>query len=99
MKQVLVRYKAKPDRADENARLIGDVFKELKAKAPEGLRYMALRLPDGTFIHYSTMAEGAPSVTDFESFKAFRSGVDERCLELSVRFEPVVVGSYGFLGD
>lgn len=98
MKQVLVRYKAKPEQADENARLIGEVFKELKAKAPEGLRYMALRLPDDSFIHFATIADGAQPVTAFDAFKVFQSGVKDRILEGPVQAEPVVVGSYGFLG-
>lgn len=96
MKQVLVRYKTKPDQADENARLIGEVYKELKAKSPDGLRYMTLRLPDGTFIHYATMADGAPSVTTLDAFTTFQSGIKDRVVEPPERMEPIVVGSYGF---
>ncbi|HEY1722383.1 MAG TPA: hypothetical protein VGG27_14165 [Magnetospirillaceae bacterium] len=98
MRQVLVRYKTKPECADENARLIGEVYKELAAKAPVGLRYMTLRLPDGTFIHYATIPEGVPSVTALESFKRFDAGIKDRCVEPPVGAEPVVVGSYGFVG-
>jgi hypothetical protein len=47
MKRTLVRYKAKPEMAHENERLITDVFRELQAKAPDGVRYAALRLDDG----------------------------------------------------
>ncbi len=42
MKRTLVRYKAKPEMAHENERLITDVFRELQAKAPDGVRYTAL---------------------------------------------------------
>ena len=35
MKQTLVRYKIRPEEAQENVRLIERVFQELKAKAPE----------------------------------------------------------------
>jgi len=38
MKWTLVRYRAKPERADENQRLSAAVFDELAAKAPAGLR-------------------------------------------------------------
>src|SRR5262245_24010471 len=48
MKRTLVRYKAKPDAAQENQRLIEQVFEELRTKAPQGVRYLALKLPDGS---------------------------------------------------
>ena len=41
MKRTVVRYKAKPERIEENQRLIERVFQELHAKAPEGVRYLA----------------------------------------------------------
>ena len=51
MKWTLVRYRAKPEQADENQRLSAAVFDELKDKAPAGLRYVVFRLPDDTFVH------------------------------------------------
>ncbi len=71
----------------------------MKAKALDGIRYMTLRLPDGTFIHYATMADGAASVTTLDAFKVFQSGIKDRCLEPPVQTEAVVVGSYGFSGQ
>src|SRR5262245_41278778 len=53
MHGTLVRYRAKPERAEENQQLIENVFAELHAKSPEGIRYLALRLGDGTFVHFS----------------------------------------------
>ena len=50
MKRIVVRYRTKPEAADANAQLIAQVFQELKAKAPAGVRYLALRLEDDTFI-------------------------------------------------
>ena len=52
MKRTLVRYRTKPEQAQENERLIGKVFQELQAKSPEGVRYLALKLDDGTFVHF-----------------------------------------------
>jgi hypothetical protein len=46
MKRTLVRYKGRPEHAPENQRLIERVFEELRRKAPEGVRYLALRLGD-----------------------------------------------------
>ena len=38
MKRLVVRYKTKPDASATNAQLIQEVFKELSAKAPAGVR-------------------------------------------------------------
>ena len=46
MKRLLIRYKTRPDAAAENRRLIENVFAELQAKSPEGVRYMVLALGD-----------------------------------------------------
>jgi hypothetical protein len=53
MTRTLIRYKTKPAMADRNAELIAEVFKELKAAQPEGVRYLSLRLDDDTFVHSS----------------------------------------------
>ena len=52
MKRTLIRYKTKPERTAENEALIKAVFAELEANAPEGLRYMSLKLADGSFVHF-----------------------------------------------
>ena len=52
MKATVVRYQAKPDRADENQGLIEAVFADLEARQPEGFTYKVFRLEDGvSFIH------------------------------------------------
>ena len=101
MKQVLVRYKTKPEMVQENARLIEQVFQELHTKSPEGLRYLALRLPDGTFVHFVTSdrTDGTSPLTTSESFRAFQSGVRERCAELPQSGDVTIVGNYHMLGD
>ena len=42
MKRTIVRYKTKPETAQENERLIQQVFQELRAKSPQAVRYLAL---------------------------------------------------------
>jgi hypothetical protein len=39
MKSIVVRYQAKPDRADENQQLIEAVFADLAARQPKGFTY------------------------------------------------------------
>jgi hypothetical protein len=101
MKHLVVRYKTKPDASATNAQLIQGVFKELSAKAPAGVRYLALSLDDGSFIHIS-MLEGAGTaspIAQLEAFRAFQSGIKERCLEPPQAREATIVGSYRMLGE
>jgi hypothetical protein len=97
MKWTLVRYRVKPDRADENQRLSAAVFKELQHKAPEGLGYVVFRLPDGAFVHLASLEDGASPLSSLEAFQAFSRGVRERCMEPPVVAEPVIIGSYAML--
>ena len=97
MKWTLVRYRAKPDQADENQRLSAAVFGELNKKAPAGLHYAVFRLPDDTFVHLASLEEGATPLASLETFRAFSSGVRERCAEPPLAAQPILVGDYGML--
>lgn len=97
MKRTLVRYRTKPEKAQENQRLIEKVFEELHAKSPKGLCYLALRLGDDTFVHFVSVEEGAPSVTALDAFQAFQSGIKERCAEPPQAAAATIVGNYRML--
>jgi hypothetical protein len=97
MKWTLVRYRAKPDQADENQRLSAAVFIELQEKAPAGLSYAVFRLPDDTFVHLAALEDGATPLSALETFRAFSSGVRERCAEAPQVAQPTLVGNYGML--
>jgi hypothetical protein len=99
MKWTLVRYKAKPDQADENQRLSAAVFGEgeLKKKAPTGLHYAVFRLPDDTFVHLASLEDGASPLSALETFRAFQNGIRERCAEAPQVAQPTLVGNYGML--
>jgi hypothetical protein len=99
MKRTLIRYKTKPDAADQNAGLIAKVFEELKTKAPAGVRYLSLRLDDGTFIHFVEAEEGSTPLPSLDAFKAFQSGVRERCIEPPLAGNVTVVGNYRMLSE
>src|SRR6266436_7956401 len=90
MKRTLIRYKTKPDRTQENQRLIESVFAELEAKSPDGVRYMVLRLDDGTFVHFVAVdpKEAVISIPELEAFRLFQSGHKERCVEPPNRASP-----------
>ena len=75
MKHTLVRYRTRPELADENQRLIEAVFRELHAEKTHGLRYLALRFTDGTFVHFAASEGDTSLLTGLGAFRAFQSGV------------------------
>ena len=101
MKRTLIRYTTKPQMADKNAELIAGVFEELKAAKPEGVRYLSLRLDDGTFVHFvETDADDGPSpLPKLAAFQAFQSGIRERCAEPPLAQGATIVGNYRMLGE
>ena len=99
MKRTVVRYRTKPETAQENERLIESVFQELREKSPDGVRYLALRLGDGTFVHFVEVADGAASVTALDAFRTFQSGIKERCLDQPQAAEAKIVGNFRMLAE
>ena len=100
MKGTLIRYKVRPEKADENQQLIEKVFTELNAKSPEGVRYMALRLPDGTFQHFVLgEPERRAAITDSGSFRSFQQGIKERVVDPPQQSDVTVVGDNRMLRD
>jgi hypothetical protein len=99
MKRILIRYRAKPDLAQQNRRLIENVFEELQEKSPEGLRYMVLKLGDDTFLHFVETRDGTSPLQELEAFRAFQSGIRDRCAEPPQANEAIVVGNYRMLGE
>lgn len=100
MKVRVVRYQAKDGSGDENEGLIKAVFHELEAKAPSGLRYVVLRLGDGTFVHFAIVDESAKAnpLLELDAFRAFQKGIGERCKSPPEAQDAVIVGNYGMLG-
>jgi len=96
----VIRYKTKPEKADENQRLVEGVYAELAAKDPGGLRYATFRLEDGvTFIHiFMTDPDDAPNTMgNIAAFAEFQRGLPERCVEQPAAQGATVVGSYRFI--
>jgi hypothetical protein len=94
-RRVMVRYRVKPGRAEENEELVRAVYAELAARQPAGMRYSTSRLEDGvSFVHLHESDGTAPALGEFEAFRAFQSGIRERCEEPPVVTELAEVGSY-----
>jgi hypothetical protein len=94
MKRTLIRYRTRPETTLENQRLIESVFQELQAKAPEGVRYMALKLDDGTFLHFVESGDGGSPLPELAAFRAFQSGIKDRCVEPPQASAATIVGNY-----
>jgi hypothetical protein len=102
MKRVVVRYKVKSDKVDENQRLIDRVFAKLDETAPAGLRYASFRLADGvSFVHVASIEtdDGSNPLSALAEFADFTRDIDERCDEPPIGQDATLVGAYRLLGD
>ncbi len=101
MKQ-MVSYQLKPDRVDDNERLVVAVFEALKLSRPPGLRYVSLRQADGvSFVHLVSCdgADGRDALTTLPAFKAFVEDIKDRCDVAPVSVELTAIGSYGYFDE
>jgi hypothetical protein len=98
MNAIVVRYQAKPDRADENQKLIEAVFAELDERQPEGFTYKVFRLEDGvSFVHVVIEHEDVEkpdSLQDVPAFQAFVANIGERCDVPPLAMGATIVGGY-----
>jgi hypothetical protein len=97
MKTTVVRYQAKPDRAEENQRLIEAVFAELNEREPEGFTYKVFRLADGvSFIHVVIEhdVDHPDSLQAVPAFQAFVADIADRCDVPPVATSATIVGGY-----
>ena len=100
MKRVVVRYKTKPDRADENQRLVQGVFAELAATQPDGLRYATFRLSDGvSFVHVAEIEGDQNPLGETAAFVEFQREIADRCDEGPAAMDAEIVGNYRLLAD
>jgi hypothetical protein len=91
---VVVRYRTRPDAADDNERLIQAVFEELAAAQPRGLRYSVFRVDETAFVHTAVFDSGANPLEDIAAFRAFTAGLPGRCQEPPAPAAGRLVGSY-----
>ena len=97
MKRVMVTYKVKADKAEENEMLIKQVFKQLLKQLPEGIQYSAYKLSDGvSFVHIASFEDAMADImfTELPAFKAFRVAIKDRCEEQPVSIYVEELGAY-----
>lgn len=97
MKTTVVRYQAKPERADENQRLIEAVFVDLEARDPKGFTYKSFRLEDGvSFLHVLIEhdIDEPDSLQAVPAFQAFVADIADRCDVPPAATGATLVGGY-----
>jgi hypothetical protein len=95
MPQVMVNYKVKPDRAEENAALVRAVYDELRSSAPAGLTYATFLLEDGvSFVHLARHDGDENPLAQIAAFARFQEHIRDRCEEQPVVSRLREVGSY-----
>jgi quinol monooxygenase YgiN len=96
MKQVLINYIVKPERVDENATLIKQVFAQMREEQVKGVKYAAYKMGENVFVHVAQFENEAAhqQFTSLESFKAFRKNMAERQIEKPVTNDIEEIGSF-----
>ena len=94
----VIQYRVKPELADENERLIRDVFAELAVEKPDGLRYATFRLADGvSFLHVAEVEGEVNPLFDSAAFGVFQRHIGDRTVEGPDTSDATLVSSYRFL--
>jgi hypothetical protein len=92
---VIVRYRTRPDAADENSRLVESVFASLAEVEPSDFSYSTFRLADGvSFLHIACIGVTGNPLPDLPAFAEFQSGLARRCVEQPAPSPATVVGCY-----
>jgi hypothetical protein len=95
---VVVRYRTRPEAADENSRLVEAVFASLAEAALQDFAYSTFRLADGvTFLHVARQGDGGSPLASLPAFVEFQRELASRCVEPPAPISATVVGSYGRL--
>ena len=100
MKRQIVIYKAKPEHDAENERLLKALFAELQAKQPDGVRYVAAKLADDTYVHivFTDTQEGEPGpLSKLDAFRAYQAEVRSRLQAPPNAGDATIIGDYRML--
>ena len=99
MEHRLITYQAKHESAAENERLIRAVFEELRAVAPDGVRYAVLRLADDTFVHLVGTEPDGFSIPSLAAFQQFQTGIEERESQPAQARGATIIGNYRMVAE
>jgi hypothetical protein len=97
MMKSMIRYKVKPDRAEENQRFVENVYQELRRMSPPDFHYATFKLKDGvSFVHIVSRDTPENPLSQSPAFQAFQANIQDRCEEPPLAVELEEVGSYQF---
>lgn len=98
---LIVTYRTHPERAEENELLVAAVFDELGQERPDGIRYAAFRLDDGSgFVHVALLDDSMPNpLGTSPAFGAFQRELAHRCAVAPLPVGARLIGSYRLLDD
>ena len=94
MKQVMVRYKVKPELVADNEALVRAVYEELHETAPADFRYATFRLEDGVSFLHLAWTNGEAPLPKLAAFRRFTQHIADRCDEPPVLTELATIGAY-----
>ena len=97
MSTVIVRYKVKEDRAEENISYINAVFEALNKARPEGVRYASFVAEDGvSFTHIAAIEtdDGNNPLPQLPEFQSFIADIGDRCVEPPMPVNCTKIGNF-----
>ena len=95
MQLKIIRYKTKPEGAEENQRLIEGVFRELRQSPIVGVDYLVIKADQDVFVHVvRTEAGDSSALTQLDSFKAFQADFRARCADGPQVAQGTLLGDY-----
>ena len=96
MPGVVVTYRTRGGESERNSQLVAEVFDQLAAEDPGGVRYAAFRLADDRTFHHVALFDDPASnpLSDLSAFAAFQHLLSSRCDQQPNPSEAGLVGSY-----
>jgi hypothetical protein len=96
---VIIRYRTRPEAADENSRLVEAVSASLAELKPNGVAYATYRLADGaSFVHVAHFDGAENPLATLSALAEFQRDLARRCAEQPTPTEATIVGSYTSTG-
>jgi hypothetical protein len=94
--RVMIRYRLKPDRVEQNLELLRAYFEELRSVQPDGLRDVVFQLEDKVSIvqFVETGEDGPGPLPQLKAFQRYRTTLDDRCDEPPILTVLHELGSY-----
>ncbi len=100
MSRVMVTYKVKDDKVEENESLVRAVYEELHHINNPEMHYATFKLDDGqTFVHIASFDSegGRETLSNCNAFKEFQKDIKERCEVPPKPQKLSEVGSFNFV--